>query len=371
MVIEETQIFNLMDTNGRRGDVINAIQIYLDVLIDLIYNKNMTWNNLPKSTAQYEFYKRALSLSSDVFTQHSPYDRLCLILNSNREFKNALESNNLSWINENKKQYAELISLFDNGIEDRARHYTSNLVKLGLADEQRNISSVGRQLHAPQTIRRDTLENLIPIDNVNIIYLRQLLKLKVFDKAQTKSYSPFYFALYILMKKQRVDEACFLEMVQGNTPYKPIDNIDNYIDNYKEADIVNDYKVVIPNDFNNPKIMLEEKFKLYFTNKKSKTAVPVYYQYYKNLYEFIENKTAANLDTLLDYYEKNKAMLKKAFGCGKNIFKTKTGERPNPSDFIIEHNIQNQSVLMLSMNILTHQRESSKQQVLLVLITVL
>ena len=31
----EKQIFNLMDTNGRRNDVINALQGYLSILMDL------------------------------------------------------------------------------------------------------------------------------------------------------------------------------------------------------------------------------------------------------------------------------------------------------------------------------------------------
>lgn len=35
MRIKEGQIFNLMDTNGRRNDVINALQGYLTILDDI------------------------------------------------------------------------------------------------------------------------------------------------------------------------------------------------------------------------------------------------------------------------------------------------------------------------------------------------
>lgn len=38
MRIKEGQIFNLMDTNGRRNDVINALQGYLSIL-DNIQNE--------------------------------------------------------------------------------------------------------------------------------------------------------------------------------------------------------------------------------------------------------------------------------------------------------------------------------------------
>ena len=35
MIVESNQIFNLMDTNGRRSDVLNALKIYLEILEEL------------------------------------------------------------------------------------------------------------------------------------------------------------------------------------------------------------------------------------------------------------------------------------------------------------------------------------------------
>lgn len=35
MEIKKDQIFNLWDTNGRRHDVLNALQIYLEILAGL------------------------------------------------------------------------------------------------------------------------------------------------------------------------------------------------------------------------------------------------------------------------------------------------------------------------------------------------
>ena len=49
------QIFNLMDTNGRRNDVVNALQGYLTILDQVQNEKKMTWAALPQSLAQYVF----------------------------------------------------------------------------------------------------------------------------------------------------------------------------------------------------------------------------------------------------------------------------------------------------------------------------
>lgn len=55
MRIKEGQIFNLMDTNGRRNDVINALQGYLTILDDIQNEQKMNWASMPESLAQYEF----------------------------------------------------------------------------------------------------------------------------------------------------------------------------------------------------------------------------------------------------------------------------------------------------------------------------
>ena len=63
----DSQIFNLMDTNGRRNDVVNALQGYLSILDDVQNEKRMKWASLPASLGQYEFYRQALLRSPEVF----------------------------------------------------------------------------------------------------------------------------------------------------------------------------------------------------------------------------------------------------------------------------------------------------------------
>ena len=60
MEVSRNQVFNLMDTNGRRNDVINALQGYLMILDNLLNEKNLSWENFPKSSAQFQFYKQAI-----------------------------------------------------------------------------------------------------------------------------------------------------------------------------------------------------------------------------------------------------------------------------------------------------------------------
>mgnify|MGYP000634596031 FL=1 len=129
------QIFNLMDTNGRRNDVVNALQGYLTILDQVQNEKKMTWAALPQSLAQYIFYQQAIRMFPEVFRQHGPYDQLQKILKDYPDFEEALRREDGDWILRNQERYAGLIRKFDSGIEDRARHYTSTLVKLVLSCE--------------------------------------------------------------------------------------------------------------------------------------------------------------------------------------------------------------------------------------------
>lgn len=325
----EKQIFNLMDTNGRRNDVVNALQGYLAILSDF----NGEWNNLPNSLSQYLFYKKAIELSPDVFVTHSPYDNLQAEIKRNSEFKNAIENNDLTWIQNNQDSYRELLGKFDQGIEDRARHYTSNLVKLGFATQERKITSVGQLLLDKIKLNKDELESLLPVDNINIIYLRQLLKLRIYDAQGQNFYSPFLFALYILVRRNRISENEFFELVQGLNPYFDFTEIESYVNNYQEGDVVENIHINIPEDIEDS-IINEPIFRKYFRNQKSSTAVDVYMAFYNMLYKFNNERNTARLNELLQYYEDNKPMLNKAFGCGKNIFAVRNGERPTPEEFI-------------------------------------
>lgn len=334
MKVSEGQVFNLMDTNGRRNDVIEALQGYLTILDDIENNKKMEWASMPTSLAQYEFYRQAIELSPDVFGKHKPYDDLIDELDNNIEFADAVADYDINWIQDNSLEYSDLIKQFDLGIEDRARHYTSNLVKLGFADENRVISDVGSLLLDLKKLKKDKLEKMLPIDGVNIVYLRQLLKLRLFDKEGERFYSPFNLAIYALLKRHRLSENEFSELVQGLSPYSDFSNICDYVVNYKEGGIVADIEVDVPNSLQINCKIPENEFRTHFKNRKSNSAVDVYWNFYTLLYEFGEKKDVASMENLLSYYEDNRTMLNKAFGKGQNLFIDRAGVRPNRDDFL-------------------------------------
>ncbi len=333
MKIKEGQIFNLMDTNGRRNDVVNALQGYLSILDDIQNRKRMRWASMPDSLAQYEFYRQAIELSPDVFGRHGPYDKLRKELEKNREFSIAVEQEDLEWIQRNRISAVHLIKRFDLGIEDRARHYTSNLVKLGFTDEDRILSPVGELLLNLKKLKKDELEGMLPIDGVNIVYLRQLLKLRLFDNDGKRFYSPFHLAIYALLKRPRLSYNEFSELVQGLSPYSDFDRIEEYVVHYKEGGIVADIAVEIPVEIRTGSKLTEAVFREHFKNRKSTAGVDVYWEYYQFLWEYSVSPNPVNLDRLLTCYENHKAMLNKAFGRGQNIFSHKTGERPQPHTF--------------------------------------
>ncbi len=334
MKIKEGQIFNLMDTNGRRNDVVNALQGYLSILDDIQNKRKMHWDSMPESLAQYEFYRQAVELSPDVFGKHEPYDKLLKELKKDNAFRTAVENEDMAWIQSHRISHNVLISQFDLGIEDRARHYTSNLVKLGFTDEDRKISPVGQLLLCLKKLKKDELENMLPIDGVNVVYLRQLLKLRLYDNKGERFYSPFHLAIYALLKRQRLSYNEFSELVQGLSPYSDFCHIDEYVAGYREGDIVSGNKIEIPSDLKTSSKLSETCFRERFKNRKSSAAVEIYWNYYSLLWEFSVSQDSDSLNQLLTCYEKHKTMLNKAFGCGQNIFSQKTGERPSKEAFL-------------------------------------
>lgn len=335
MIVKKNQVFNLMDTNGRRNDVINAIQIYLSILNEIQTEKHWEWDCAPKSSAQFEFYKQALESSSDVFKKHDNYDSFISELNKkeNWKFKNALETNHFLEIRKELGKYKNLLASIDLGIEDRARHYTSNLVKLGFSDEKRNISESGKTLLYPSLIEKDEFEKILPLDYANIVYLRQLLKLKIFDSEKNNFYAPFLLAIYILLKKERFSEREFFEIIQGFTPYSKIDDIDNFIDSYKESDVVNDFEPLVPAELENDNKLEKNIFSRNFKNQKSSATTDIYFNFYNLLFDFSKNPSEKFLEELFSYYKSKKDILKKAFGKGKEIFKIKN-KNISAKDFI-------------------------------------
>lgn len=137
MEIKRNSIFNLWDTNGRRKDVINALEIYLRILKEEKENfPDEIWSSYPESTSQFRFYERAISESPEIFKRHDGYDRFMERIAGKREA--FIRKSRLGEVTEMDFD-DDMQKWLDESIEQRARHYTSNLVKIFLLDCLYNV----------------------------------------------------------------------------------------------------------------------------------------------------------------------------------------------------------------------------------------
>lgn len=321
MEVTEKQIFNLWDTNGRRSDVLNALSIYLNILKEMKEEGTFDqWGSFPDSLTQFSFYQKAIERSPEVFKKHPQFDELVDQLGLDLE-------SNLSKIRFSKliKNNSNLLETLDEAIEQRARHYTSNLVRFGFASDKRVISQAG-QTYLNGKTERDVLENILPINDTNLILLRQLMKLRIFSKnvdGSRKFYSPFYASLFLLLNNETIDKDDFISITQGINPYLSFESI---VEKLKNNDIssllkeVIDIQIDTPIEFLLPGLVSETSFNSKIKNRKSGSAVECYYKFYKALHNYREDSSNENFELLKNIYLRNKDKIKKAFCLGKNLF---------------------------------------------------
>ena len=140
----QKQLLNLGDTSFRRHDYATVLPYCLATLLKLrIDNQEVSWNGNP--TIQAEYYKSLLD-NSDFFAESSDRSRL----------------------------------------SQRGRTNTNILVKLGLCTPDRVVSQVAKNwIDTESNIKQpDQIENLIGLKKDNLLYLRQLLKLRFYDQEQ-------------------------------------------------------------------------------------------------------------------------------------------------------------------------------------------
>lgn len=338
MIVERNQIFNLMDTNGRRSDVLNALKIYLEILEELKEaHPTESWGTYPTSLSQFLFYEKALEKSKDVFKIHSNYDNFIDDLGD--DYQTFIDRDG-NWIENNITKFAKVL---DEAIEKRARHYTSNLVKMGFTTTNRSITEAGYS-YLRGSVIRDELEELLPLDNVNIALLRQLSKLKIFgssNNGKRQFYSPFIMALVLLLNNEIIDEHSFEVVVQGLSPYssdevkKAIRN--NEISVAKLEESIRDIDITIPEELVGQHDIDFDVFKNIFKgSKKNDSISKLYYNFFSVLRDFRNNKTEETYADLIKCLDQdNIASIYKAFGYGKSVFAAgNRGSRYNLERFI-------------------------------------
>ena len=318
MIVTKNQVFNLFNTNGRRKDILNAYKIYLEILSEL----KEKWDIYPISLSQFSFYQQAIERSKEVFKRHENYDAL---INDIGEDYGKFIARDQQWLNSNLSKINDKL---DEAVELRARHYTSNLVKMGFTDEERNITPIGTA-YMKSELNKDSIEKILPIDNINLILLRQMIKLRIYVKNENKYYfySPFFMAILLLLKEENIAQETFELIIQGmnydilSSEYENFLSGKTTIDQFIEL-VLNDTETNSEGIeiFANSEKIEKDVFSQYIKNRKSNSAVDTYYDFYLALMNF---KAAQNDDTylkLVDQVLNHKDSLEKAFGYGQSLF---------------------------------------------------
>ena len=340
MVIGEHQIFNLMDTNGRRSDVLNALKVYLEILEELKAEyPTESWSCYPASVAQFRFYEKALDKSREVFKVHRNYDQFLSDLGDGYD---AFLRKDPRWIAQNLPHMARML---DEAIEKRARHYTSNLVKMGFTDAQRNITQAGYS-YLRGLLQPDMVESILPLDTVNLALLRQLLKLKVFSQpdqnGQRQYYAPFLMALSLLLDGTPIDRQSFELVVQGLGPYSSVqvkDAVQAGAGAEELETLIRSRPVPMPQAMLSEEVLGFECFRSHFkSSKNSQSTVGKYYAFYLALEQFRRDPSPGCYQQLLACLETDGELLQKAFGFGKAVFQTGTRGSRYDLDTFLEKN---------------------------------
>lgn len=280
--------FNLGDTSFRRETLIDDYKTLLPFLLET-NAKFKVWNN----DAQADFYHSVLT-ESDLFERNDTED-----------------------------------------FAKRGRTLTNPLVKVGLTNDKRTLSNVALNWLNSSITPLDKVEKTLGLDINNVLFLRQLLKLRVYKGDGIHYFYPFRVALYLISNYENIPQQDFLTIIHLIQPD---------FTEIKIKEILNNYHLVVQNteifseflDSNFPDgksyadvetlfsddILNKELFKQIFVNRKTQSSQELYYDFVSILRDFKRNKSQSSLNRLLKI--SNNAQIKKAFGFGKLPFIKKT-----------------------------------------------
>ena len=341
-------VFNFENTNGRTADYYPNLITYLE-LLDSYQSKNTqwTWENYP-NLSRYNFYNDIMN--TDQF-QNRNRQRLDEFINKLTElglYQDFLQGRLTQADADRVPDLYGLVfkpaggnSVLDKEIEQKARHYTSNLVKLGLTYDDRLISQVGHDLLNSEDLKKTRLESSLPIENSALVILRQLTKAMInkfsynvkTDKTTIVSYSPFALLIALLLKKSNMSEKYLFQHIALLTPYHvvPTDKLIDSILNGSLNDNIYKYNVELFGSNNNvfsglasSRELTREEFGNIdeFKNNRQGNTVDYYYNLYRLNRRFTLDKTEKNLKALFDFSKSGVpyTAVKKRFGNNKGLF---------------------------------------------------
>ncbi|PCS02376.1 AlwI restriction endonuclease [Lactococcus garvieae] len=235
----------------------------------------------------------------------------------------------------------------------RGRTLTNAIVKSGLLDSKRRITDVGKKYLQDNIKPADNIEKILGLDVDNLIYLRQYLKLRIYDSKTDDYFNNFRFAIKFLSRYENIPQNDFLKIVESVKPSQADFEIQKIIDDYSE--VYRSYKTfeeyyietfsttlrteeelkAVKEMFQN-KDFTDENFIKYFYNRDSNDTSLLYKKFVLSLIDLIDNHSESSFETIKRLSRDDK--IKKAFSEGKIPF---TIRRNDSITTFLENNIGN------------------------------
>lgn len=217
----------------------------------------------------------------------------------------------------------------------RGRTLTNSLVKNGFVDSKRTISPVAINYLNQNIKKADKLEAILGLSEDNLIYLRQYLKLRVYDSSTDNYFYNFRFALKFLTKYKNVPQNDFLKILESVKPTQSTTEINNIIDCYREVSENNMlfdeyYKSLFSSTLRSEETLEEvrrmftasdfsdENFVKYFNNRDSRETSLLYKDFVLEVIKLKETRDIEAFNKVKELSRDNR--IKKAFAGGKLPF---------------------------------------------------